>query len=181
MLWFSTALAGFQLFTSVFIHDTPAWLRSQGRTEEAKKVSQKLWNRDNTLAGSPADEEEREEGDEQDALIGSPAAASRIAPLTISELLKSADLRRAVLIVALSQLTQQGSGINAGLFLIIPRTQALADKISSLVMFYSTDILSKALPDSAAYVSLLIAIFNCVMTFPPVFLIEVSASILPPI
>ncbi|KAG8831585.1 hypothetical protein FRC17_002901 [Serendipita sp. 399] len=40
------------------------------------------------------------------------------------------------------------------------------------VMYYSTGILSSALPDAAAYVSLGVAVINVIMTFPPIFVIE---------
>lgn len=42
-----------------------------------------------------------------------------------------------------------------------------------LVLYYSNDILSKALPDVGPYVSLGITVVNVIMTFPPIFLIEV--------
>ena len=42
------------------------------------------------------------------------------------------------------------------------------------VLYYSNAILSKALPDLGPFVSLGITIVNVIMTFPPIFLIEVS-------
>jgi len=48
---------------------------------------------------------------------------------------------------------QQVSGINA-------------------VMYYSTGILSQALPEAASYISLGVTVINVIMTFPPVFLVE---------
>jgi MFS transporter, SP family, solute carrier family 2 (facilitated glucose transporter), member 3 len=42
------------------------------------------------------------------------------------------------------------------------------------VMYYSTGILSGALPEAAAYVSLIVVVINVIMTFPPIFLVEVS-------
>lgn len=44
-----------------------------------------------------------------------------------------------------------------------------------LVLYYSNDILSKALPDLGPYISLGITVVNVMMTFPPIFLIEVRA------
>ena len=41
------------------------------------------------------------------------------------------------------------------------------------MLYYSNDILSKALPDMGPYISLGITIVNVMMTFPPIFLIEV--------
>jgi len=40
-------------------------------------------------------------------------------------------------------------------------------------MYYSTSILSGALPEAAAYVSLIVVVINVIMTFPPIFLMEV--------
>ena len=40
------------------------------------------------------------------------------------------------------------------------------------VMYYSTDILSAALPSAGAYVSLGVAVINLLMTIPPIFTIE---------
>jgi len=57
------------------------------------------------------------------------------------------------MVVVLAMVTQQGSGINA-------------------VIYYSTDILGRVLPTNAAYISLLIAVLNVVMTFAPVLLID---------
>jgi MFS family permease len=40
-------------------------------------------------------------------------------------------------------------------------------------MYYSTGILSQALPEAASYVSLGVTVINVIMTFPPVFFVEV--------
>ncbi len=50
-----------------------------------------------------------------------------------------------------------------------------ADSIThnSPVLYYSNDILSKALPDLGPYVSLGITIVNTIMTAAPIFLIDV--------
>ncbi len=44
-------------------------------------------------------------------------------------------------------------------------------------MYYSTGILSRALPNAASYVSLGVAVINVIMTFPPIFLIEVRTIV----
>ncbi|KDQ15044.1 hypothetical protein BOTBODRAFT_32044 [Botryobasidium botryosum FD-172 SS1] len=155
VLVFSSALAVAQLVTSAFIFDTPAWLVSQGREAEAAKASARLWGHSPIRTHSTSDRDaEREGEDEEESLLASTSTApTSVTPMTLFGVVKSIELRSAVLIVVLSQFIQQGSGINA-------------------VMFYSTDILSRTLPNSAAYVSLIIAAFNCLMTFPPVFLVE---------
>ena len=47
----------------------------------------------------------------------------------------------------------------------------------ALVLYYSNAILSKALPTFAPYVSLAITVVNFLMTFPPIFLIEVCTFV----
>jgi hypothetical protein len=42
------------------------------------------------------------------------------------------------------------------------------------VLYYSNDILSRALSDEGPYVSLGITLVNVLMTFPPIFLVDVS-------
>jgi len=42
------------------------------------------------------------------------------------------------------------------------------------VLYYSNDILAKSLPEFGAYISLGITVINIIMSFPPIFLIEVS-------
>ena len=42
-------------------------------------------------------------------------------------------------------------------------------------MYYSNDILSRVVPrEAAAYTSLGITVLNAIMTFPPIFLVDVS-------
>ena len=41
------------------------------------------------------------------------------------------------------------------------------------VLYYSNDILSKSLPEMGPYISLGITIVNTIMTFTPIFLIDV--------
>lgn len=61
-------------------------------------------------------------------------------------------MRIGLAVVILTQLMQQLSGINA-------------------VMYYSTDILSDVIPTGARYISLLVAIANCVLTLAPILLV----------
>ena len=42
------------------------------------------------------------------------------------------------------------------------------------VLYYSNDILAKSLPEFGAHISLGVTVINLIMTFPPIFLIEVS-------
>jgi hypothetical protein len=45
-------------------------------------------------------------------------------------------------------------------------------------MYYSTGILSQALPEAASYVSLGVTVINVIMTFPPVFFVEVCGIVM---
>ena len=63
------------------------------------------------------------------------------------------DFRRGMWIVALTQMAQQFSGVNA-------------------ILYYSTGILSQLMPSLARIVGLLITVVNGVMTFPPIVLIS---------
>ena len=72
----------------------------------------------------------------------------------MAQLLKSPELRRPVLIMSFAMIGQQFSGINA-------------------VLYYSNNILAGTLPGLASYVSLGITVINVLMTFPPIFLIQV--------
>ena len=42
------------------------------------------------------------------------------------------------------------------------------------VLYYSNDIFSRVLPDTGPYVSIGITLVNTLMTFPPIFLIDVG-------
>jgi len=91
--------------------------------------------------------------DTDSTTLPTPSAVPPSGPIGILQMLKRRELRRAVYVVVLAMLVQQGSGINA-------------------VIYYSTDILRQVVPTSAAYISLLISVVNVVMTFAPVLLIE---------
>jgi hypothetical protein len=64
--------------------------------------------------------------------------------------------------------------------IVVMNTQAGITGINA-VMYYSTGILSGALPEAAAYVSLAVMAINVVMTFPPIFLMEVRVVFEPPV
>lgn len=65
-------------------------------------------------------------------------------------------------------------GINAGKLPLLASEQSVASLTNThIVLYYSNDILSKTLPDLGPFVSLGITIVNAIMTFPPIFLIEV--------
>ena len=92
------------------------------------------------------------------------------AAVTVPQLLTSKEFTKPLIIVCFAMLAQQLSGVNAGMTM----SQVLRFMLIVWpVLYYSNDILAKALPDLGPYVSLGITIVNVFMTFPPIFLIEV--------
>jgi len=149
VLLFSAVLGTVQFLTSPIMVESPAWSTRHGNPQNAKNTLAKLWK---SLPTDPKDDVEDPLLDDQEP-EPSRAAEDRDVTVGISQLLKSPDLRRPLFIVTSVMLCQQISGINA-------------------VLYYSNDILSKALPDLGPYISLLITVVNAAMTFPPIFLIE---------
>ncbi|EJT98563.1 hypothetical protein DACRYDRAFT_18146 [Dacryopinax primogenitus] len=152
--------AGFgavQLLTSSLIYDTPVWLEDQGREQDAKRAAQLLWGEADLAIGDEVPEEAERQplfDGENSAADDVPATPVPRPPATFKEVFTSPALRRPLMVTLLVFFAQQGSGINA-------------------VMYYSTSILGRVVPDLAGYISILIAaVINAVMTFPPVFLID---------
>ncbi|KAI0340688.1 general substrate transporter [Trametopsis cervina] len=157
VLLFSSALCIVQLLASPLIVESPSWLHRHGLLQEKAAASRKLW----TLSQAPR--RLPESGDSQDPLLAdleadeedddTKDAEEHQAAVSLPQLLTAPELRKPLVIVCFAMLCQQLSGVNA-------------------VLYYSNDILSKALPDLGPYISLGITIVNVFMTFPPIFLIE---------
>jgi SP family facilitated glucose transporter-like MFS transporter 3 len=75
--------------------------------------------------------------------------------LSLKSVLSSPALRPPALLCATIFIVQQASGVNA-------------------VLFYSAKILTSVLPASAGVISVGITVVNAIMTFPPIFLVDVS-------
>ncbi|KAI6043128.1 general substrate transporter [Pisolithus marmoratus] len=148
VLFISAALSVIQFFMSPVITESPVFLKRIGLPEQQKRALQRLW-RDYIHQDS-------EELGEQPLLANEerprPVMEDR-ATVTLPQLLRTPELRRALFIAVFAMTSQQLSGINA-------------------VLYYSNAILSRALPALAPYVSLAITVVNFLMTFPPIFLIE---------
>lgn len=92
--------------------------------------------------------------------------------INVPTLLASTELHGPMWIVLVAMLVQQASGINAGRY-----SSVALEPILTLVsvMYYSNDILSRVVPrEAAAYTSLGITVLNAIMTFPAIFLVDVS-------
>ncbi|KAF8589928.1 general substrate transporter [Ramaria rubella] len=157
VLLISGALSLAQLLLSFLAIDSPVWLSDKSRLPEAKAAAALLWG-DQTLVPTSRTSEDtlrEEEGllshQHTDDPDGRPPIASRESP-TFRQLIKP-PLLRPLLIVCFGMVAQQLSGINA-------------------VIYYSNDILSRVLPEAAAYVSLGVTVINVFMTFLPIYLIE---------
>lgn len=159
VLIFSAALAVAQLLVSPSMIESPTWLNRHGLLLEKDKAARRIWH----SAQGPRSSE-LPNYDSQDPLLSAddpesgeitPAKAddAHEAALSVPQLLIAPELRRPLTIVCFSMLVQQLSGVNA-------------------VLYYSNDILSKALPDLGPYVSLGITIVNFFMTAAPIVLID---------
>lgn len=187
----SFALAVLQFVIGLRMVESPAWLAARNRKPEAKAVSARLWKSSNEGDNAHAHSGAYEDDDVEEALLRerSPLPQPTQPPATVSQCFRIPELRRPLIIVSLAMLSQQISGKERFNFLPVPSFPCFSGYplITSLthstfstginaVMFYSTGILSRALPDAASYVSLAVTVINVIMTFPPIFLIEVSPS-----
>ncbi|EIM82522.1 general substrate transporter [Stereum hirsutum FP-91666 SS1] len=166
VLLFSCFISLAQLVISPFVTESPVWLRSKGGVEDVKKIEKRLWSTSEATFGpsgespggdaeahDPLLEREADDENESEADRRLRIAHKQAPTVSFLDLVKSSELRRPLAIVCFAMTSQQLSGINA-------------------VLYYSNDILSKALPDLGPFVSLGITIVNAIMTFPPIFLIE---------
>lgn len=162
VLLFSAALSFGQLLLSPLIVESPVWLHRRGLLTDKAAASRRLWamnevpsNEPDFPSDSPHDpllgDVERDAEDDGAGQLKDPE--DHQAAISLPQLLTRPELRKPLVIVCFSMLCQQLSGVNA-------------------VLYYSNDILSKALPDLGPFVSLGITIVNVIMTFPPIFLIE---------
>ncbi|KIJ69595.1 hypothetical protein HYDPIDRAFT_79961 [Hydnomerulius pinastri MD-312] len=153
VLLISFALSVFQYLVSPMIAESPAYLNRKGLVDEQKTVIRRLWG--DQVGNAPEERSEEPlltQEEEDDVPRGEQRAA-----VTIPQLLASPELRRPLLTIVFAMTSQQISALTTH---------------RTLVLYYSNDILSKSLPEFAAYVSLGITIVNFFMTFPPLFLIE---------
>ncbi|KAI0085424.1 general substrate transporter [Irpex rosettiformis] len=158
VLVISSVISIGQLLVSPAIVESPSWLHRHGLLQDKAAASRKLWTVGETPRRLP------ESLDSQDPLLSdverdADQATSLKDPeehqasVSVPQLLTSTEFVKPLIIVCFAMLAQQLSGVNA-------------------VLYYSNDILAKALPDLGPYVSLGITIVNVFMTFPPIFLIE---------
>ncbi|KAI0736559.1 general substrate transporter [Fomitopsis betulina] len=163
VLFFSAALAAAQFVLSGGMVESPTWLDRSGLLVEKDKVTQRIWKSGGGLDTSNLESQDPllgadVEATEEDAgtpvpVVEVPERNDQEEAITVPELLATPGLRRPLFIVCFSMLVQQLSGVNA-------------------VLYYSNDILSKALPDLGPWISVGITVVNFLMTFAPIVLID---------
>lgn len=176
VLFSSGVLSLILLAIAPMVAESHAWLAGNGRTQEAERVKERLWKSSASASyeslppsyeslppkprDSVSDLEDHDPFDDAEP-SGSEArpifASQKTASLSMLQLLRVPEMRVPLLVMTFAMAAQQFSGINA-------------------VLYYSNKILGKALPAFAPYVSLGITVVNAAMTFPPIFLIEVSTT-----
>lgn len=172
------------LFTFIWINTLNEWITAPDADAEAR----------DPLLEREVNDENESEADRRLRVAHKQAPA-----VSFLDLVKSSELRRPLAIVCFAMTSQQLSGklrlcvaysnfwlltlcndVELGhryqCWCAIPFGHIVRIKILTsmhTVLYYSNDILSKALPDLGPFVSLGITIINAIMTFPPIFLIEV--------
>ncbi|KAG8217379.1 general substrate transporter [Butyriboletus roseoflavus] len=140
VLFMSSALSASQFLLAPAIVESPAYLNRNGLAAERKAVIRSLWG--HQLGDARPDPEDLAE---EPLLTSSNEVdvphAEQTPAVTIPELLTSPEFRKPLLTIVFAMASQQLSGINA-------------------ILYYSNNILSKSLPELAAYVSLGISVVN---------------------
>ncbi|PWZ00605.1 MFS general substrate transporter [Testicularia cyperi] len=121
----------------------------QGHKDSQRRATSSTTGQDEERTGLLADQDGPVEGT-------SPDAASRIShnrKAGLTDLFTDPEIRPGAILVALTQLGQQLSGINA-------------------VLYYSVGIMGSILPSLAGSIGIMITFINILMTFPPIYLID---------
>ncbi|KAI0637263.1 general substrate transporter [Trametes polyzona] len=158
VLLFSSALSLTQLLSGPIIVESPVWLNRHGLLRDKDASARRLWKGSHVVHSPDVSSEDAEDpllgtDEESRSLNPNPRAEAHEAAANVPQVLLRREFRKPLAIVCFSMLCQQLSGVNA-------------------VLYYSNNILSKALPDLGPYVSLGITIVNFFMTAAPIFLID---------
>ncbi|SAM80500.1 related to VPS73-protein involved in vacuolar protein sorting [Ustilago bromivora] len=155
--------------------ESPGWLEGEGRSasgstgigakDAADEVRAHLWSakelqswketRRSTVSRSSGSDEERQGllSETEADTDGAETSSNDCTQTTLPQLFTDPEVRAGTILVILTQLGQQLSGINA-------------------VLYYSVGILGSILPSLAGSIAILITVINIVMTFPPIYLID---------
>lgn len=154
--------------------ESPGWLEGEGKSvvgssevtakDAADDVRAQLWStkelqswkesRGSSGSRTTADEERQGLLSESNTDSGDAVnPSSERDQIGLTDLFSDAEVRPGTILVILTQLGQQLSGINA-------------------VLYYSVGILGSILPSLAGSIGILITVINIIMTFPPIYLID---------
>ncbi|KAJ8462028.1 hypothetical protein ONZ51_g11165 [Trametes cubensis] len=174
VLLFSSALSLAQLIVGPIIVESPVWLNRHGLLRDKDASVRRLWKVGHAVRSPDVASEDAEDpllGSEHESLNPNRGADSHGPAVAVPQVLLRREFRKPLAIVCFSMLCQQLSGVNAGKE-YSPMSSIAAADILFEVLYYSNNILSKALPDLGPYVSLGITIVNFFMTAAPIFLID---------
>lgn len=155
--------------------ESPGWLEGEARSasgstgiaakDAADKVRAHLWSakelqswketRRSTVSRSSGSDEERQGllSETEADTDGAETSSNVRTQTTLPQLFTDPEVRAGTILVILTQLGQQLSGINA-------------------VLYYSVGILGSILPSLAGSIAIIITVINILMTFPPIYLID---------
>ncbi|EST07616.1 General substrate transporter [Kalmanozyma brasiliensis GHG001] len=145
--------------------ESPGWLEGEGRSgggfarDAADEVRSLLWSTSEVQSFKASRGSFAGSGDEERQGLLSDEEPSDAPPTTTDDqvglagLFSDPQLRPGAILIILTQLGQQLSGINA-------------------VLYYSVGILGSILPTLAPSIGLLITLINILLTFPPIYLID---------
>ncbi|VDB86977.1 unnamed protein product [Peniophora sp. CBMAI 1063] len=154
VLLISCALSIAQILLSPAISETPEWLKQNKMADLARKAENRLWKFNKSVAAGTEDAEDPLLGSEgQTEESEADLRLEREDTVSMRQVFSMSKYRRPLVVVCSAMISQQVSGVNA-------------------VLYYSNDILGRALPDLGPYVSLGITVVNVIMTFAPIILIE---------
>ncbi|GAK63512.1 general substrate transporter [Moesziomyces antarcticus] len=163
----SGVLSALQLLGSFTVGlESPGWLEGEGRrkvggaaADRADEVRALLWSAKELQGWRESRTAPRSTGrdEERQGLLAAESDADEptreASQVGLSGLFRDPDVRPGAVLVILTQLGQQLSGINA-------------------VLYYSVGILGSILPALAGSIGILITLINIAMTFPPMLLID---------
>nr|CDI52525.1 related to VPS73-protein involved in vacuolar protein sorting [Melanopsichium pennsylvanicum 4] len=153
--------------------ESPGWLEGEGKAvvgsgtvarDRADEIRSMLWSakevqswKEGRSSGGARTDEERQgllAGDSEYEDTNSTAnRSSERHQVGLMGLFKDPEVKPGAILIVLTQLGQQLSGINA-------------------VLYYSVGILGSILPALAGSIGILITVINIIMTFPPIYLID---------
>ena len=169
----ATVIALVHMLLGWVMIESPLFLQSRGKSEQASRAAARIWKE-----GLVEDNARDPLLNDDTAVPDLEAAASSTTSKaeSVIDVITNMAYRKPLITVVLVMISQQISG-KIWMWLTFSRTSNtayLSYPGINAVMYYSTEILGAIMPTSAAWISLMIAMVNALMTFPAIALIEVS-------